>query len=267
MKPRSNQTKSVVPIFEAKDGASPEFVGSGILIGIGTARFLISAAHIFDSNVPKSHFIPLDGELVQIRGHGRISTPPEKGRFYDLNDCVFIKLEEPFISSFERSGLFLSASLIEMSDVTSENDVYVFSGFPAALESRDVEAVAVSRSCLGSQPQSTRIYRKCGCSRESHIVISNPTNNWTDSDEKKLRSNNELEGMSGGGVWKMLNDSLEMPELVLVGIIIEHHKRLGAVVGVRINGIVECIREIYPDLDRFLPMSSILNVILQDTEK
>jgi hypothetical protein len=129
----------------------PEFVGSGILLEVGAARFLISAAHVFDSDRPKTRFVPVEGELIQIRGKGRVTTPPKGDRSNDQNDCVFINLEEPLISRIEKSNLFLSVRSVEMNDVSTEDDFYLFSGFPSPLEKRTDESVSLSRSCLVSQ--------------------------------------------------------------------------------------------------------------------
>jgi hypothetical protein len=74
--------------------------------------------------------------------------------------------------------------------------------------------------------------------------------------------------MSGGGVWKVLNFG-ELPiELALVGVVIEHHKhQWGAMIGVRINGIMECIRETHPELDGLIPTSSTMDVLLRNTDE
>jgi hypothetical protein len=166
----------------------------------------------------------------------------------------------------EESESFLGVDSVHMSDVSSSNDFYVFSGYPSSLEKRSVDQVLMIRSCLASNPCDPRIYRKCQCSDASHIVISNPTRNWTDSSLVKIKSFESLGGMSGGGVWKILFDSQPSVKMVLVGIVIEHHRTWGAIVGVRINGIMECIRASYPELGSLIPRSETLDVILQDTD-
>src|SRR6478672_11642276 len=110
--PEFEETRAVMPLFRTKPDKFPETVGSGILLTIGDHLFLISAAHVLDC--PDPLLIPCDGSLVELRGSGRISVPPESGRKNDRHDCGFVCIEPTLAAQLVDTGYCLSAGEIEM---------------------------------------------------------------------------------------------------------------------------------------------------------
>jgi hypothetical protein len=263
----SELTKCIVPILELTSNGEAGPIGSGILVRVAHERFLITAAHVADFNSTTGLYLPCGQKIKRIAGQGRCTVPPANGRKHDMCDSCFIRLNPDFADEVDQGFTFLSPDSIEMSDFTSDDDHYLISGFPSERQHYDpvLEFYMGRRNGFVSYPASKRIYRKCGCRRRSHIVLGNPTENFSDLEGNRAKTTS-LECMSGGGVWKIEYPYFDEPYLSLVGIIIEHHKRWGVVVGVRINGVMEMIRETHPELSRFIPESSTLTIVPQDSD-
>ena len=254
-------TDFVCPIIGSTESGVPEFLGSGVLLQVGSETFLATATHVFTQNKNQRIFCETNNRFEQLTGDLVGARADEGGE-----DVAVMHLS---ISALDKIGdcyLALPCCFIEMNDVTNQNDDYLFTGFPQNLQISRLDDLCLrsQRLAFAGKPSANRTYRKCQVTPTSHIVIDYTQQRVVNSEAEVLETSPVLHGMSGGGVWKCFQNDLEdlPPSLRLVGIIIEHHRRSGlnALVASRINFALETIRAEFPPLTEYIPVSRTLAV-------
>jgi len=254
-------TKCICPLWEATDRDRPKLAGTGTLLDFGTARFLITAAHVIDhdnTSVIQPYFF--DGSKLAELPTGFVHTPmPASGsREDDRIDISFLRLDDTTANLLAQTFFFLPFSCIDAKDKISPSRHYMFSGYPTSrsrLSSpRDHKMKATAHS-FTSHTLSTHAIQESGFDPEMHIVVDFKRNEMMNEDGKIVTAP-DPDGISGGAVWYgdgVLSKWPTGESLHLVGIGIANPTRPSALVGTRIHFVLEGIRAKYPDLSEFLP--------------
>lgn len=243
--------KTVCPLWTRRVKGY-DLVGSSVLCGVGEETFLISAAHVLDQGNENlfigtpSGFFELTDQVVRSIGRG------QDDRF----DVGFIRLNKDLVSQLSAYAR-IPAGWSDRDISISGRQWYRIFGCPW----RKVEKNAytfypqVYHFDLQSSPAENHVDRT---SPETHIALEFIPRKMLDGANRQITAPN-LEGVSGGPVWKFIQTTQTTPEgravatFTLAGIAIEHRRDDRLVVATRIFAPMEAIRSLYPELSQFIP--------------
>lgn len=261
-------TKTIIPIIGSTETGNPCPVGSGILLAVGSERFLITAAHVLDENKITSLYLPGESELIEISGPARQSRPPKNDRSLDHLDTAYVHLSDEIVCRISKVFWFLSPEFIDVSDVSTEGKHYMFTGYPhKAIEpSRRKRKISAQLHSYTDLASGGEVYARVNANPDLNIVINFDAKQAKDENGRTVTPK-ERRGMSGGGVWNAVSGPrvLGMPNVRLCGVAIEHHKKHKCLVATKINFVLESIRADFPALSELLPVSETLDVVMGDS--
>lgn len=253
------------PIYGPDSGRDrPKLIGSGVLLDFAKARFLITAAHVYDwfeENESKM-YVPGIGEggkgLVEMHGQFiKASLPASGKRDDDKYDWACIRLDNELADQIAVVRYFLPFPLIDVDDRSKPGDRYLFAGYPCNREKQDFGKGLVQPapwSFLGSAVDHRRTIAR-GFQPEHHIAVRFQREGVTDEDGKNGVFP-KATGMSGGPVWRGAGphrDWLKTTQVKLVGIGIEAREKDKLMIGVRIHVITDSIAVQYADIAALVP--------------
>jgi hypothetical protein len=263
-------TNTIIPILGSTEQGQPCPVGSGILLGVGKERFLITAAHVLDENKITTLYLPGNAELIELSGQSRQSKPPENNRDLDTLDTAYIHLSGDIVSRINQGYWFLPPQLVDINDISTLGKHYMFTGYPhkalgTAYRTRKIVGQLHSYTDRASD---AAVYAEVNANPTSNIAINFDAKRAKD-DKGRTVTPKERQGMSGGGVWNF-SDGAQLPGLPkirLCGVAIEHHKKGKCLVATKINFVLESIRFDFPALSQLLPTSMTLEVVVEDKSR
>jgi hypothetical protein len=194
---------SVVPVFKVEKLGRVAFEGSGVLLSRGNARYLFSAAHVFDHCQRRP--VLLDGGLggAVLTNEPYVTNPPEGGsRDDDTFDIGAVLLTDAEAASLGESR-FHELPQGDVPPADRDFTVLVLIGFPAALQEYDTSAgrhvMQQTSTRLGyAEP---RAYELTGLHPDTHLLVGYRERNIVESGHRG--SPTHLRGNSGGGVWRL----------------------------------------------------------------
>ncbi len=237
-----------VPILAwARDGL-PVLQGSGILLKVADAGFLVSAAHVLTDVVRDGRglFIGLaDGvDILSLEGLDTQVSTDER----DI-DVAFVRLPPELDGRISQHRPFLRLDQVDTARRSPEKGLYIVAGFPR----RDTQTDG-SRRVIDAKPfcLSTTLYDgdwddfTVGTS----IVLS--YTRMVIDERGDLARPPPLEGVSGCGIWRVVGEHHPTPghwdvtSIRLAGI---EHSVVGPVIkGLLAFRLVDWIRQNHPDL-------------------
>lgn len=129
-------------------------VGTGLLLGVGAHRFLITAAHVLDANeAGETDYCDLatygQGETVVLNGESfRTAVPKGKTRFANRLDIGFLRLDDASAKQIGEDR-FLSPANCDLDDTGRKHALYGALGYPACLKAVLVLAVGAGSTLAG----------------------------------------------------------------------------------------------------------------------
>jgi len=253
-RPRS----ALCPLFRPLRDAVEQFA-SGVLIQIGSARFLLTVAHATDETDIE---IPGKSGLIPLAGHFAYTRVPISGRrATDAYDIAFVRLDDSLHSYLHQDLAFLDADDADMADVMSIGNAYSVIGFPARRSSARANSVSTRLLTLTGTGVDRSRFEKLEFSPRNHVLLSFRRKKAFDFTSRRRMIQCLPEGMSGGGIFawsKNLPDLAHVAQPKLVGIVHSYYESESVFVGTRLHCYLRCIRDQHPDL----PM-----VIKSHTEK
>jgi hypothetical protein len=238
-------------LFRGRKNRPPEAIGTAVLLRVGSARLLLTAAHVVDEFQDEDMLILGNGRLEGIRAKGvRIDPPVGKGRQEDPYDVGVLRVDVDHPLTLD--GDFLSPAAIGIEEPLTESSTYLALGYPVKKTvvdsvARKVEPWPVKYVGARSAPQA---YNRLGLHHSTHVLL--------DFDQKRtvtdegIRAVMKPNGMSGGGVWWWRNPGpasrYELPEARLTAILIEHRRGPKLLVATRVRYHIALIRKHWPDL-------------------
>ena len=242
---------AICPIFRDVISRLEQF-GSGVLLRIGAAHFMLTAAHVFDEMENHSLSIPSKDGFDGLSGVWAGTRIPKAGkRQNDRYDVCYIRLDPSVVESLHDDLLFLDAEDCDPFDTTAKNDCYTMIGYPARKsETRDTTVSTFLISLSGDGVDDGR-YELLNRERKSHILVQHRRNKALSYSTTKRTQSPHPVGMSGGGVFawdKSLPRLSALKQPRLVGIITEYHASQNVFVSTRLGLHLWAIHRNNPDL-------------------
>jgi hypothetical protein len=242
---------AVCPIFRDLKSGIEQF-GSGVLVRIGDAHFLLTVAHVMDEietgvlMIPsKSGFIPLSGLVAG-------SKLPESGfRKDDRYDIAYVRLDAEVVSEIHDDFLFLNADDSDAFDETASKDAYTIIGYPARRSGTEGNIAYTDQFSLSGEGVADSRYGLLGCNPRHHILVQCRRNRTVRYSDMRRQQFPLPEGLSGGGVFAWDKDlpklsALKQPKLI--GILTEYHRQKNVFVGTRLGCYLTVIHQADPTL-------------------
>jgi hypothetical protein len=241
---------SAVPLYRgAGRHRSPNLIGTGFPVHIGTRKILLTAAHVVACLENEHFYIPNGPTLEPFDGRIRRIGTSNGNRYDDEIDLALIDLDE---EQSKRLSRYVCVRIAEMEFPTFRVEpqvLYSFIGYPASRNKAKHRVTELTPTLLRFRgiPIAVDQYRKFGRSFETHLIM--------EFDGKSAMGPNGIQippspkGLSGAPVW-MLGSIPELvdgsPKPLLAGMAIENKR--GGLVAVRMWLILQIIRTIYPEL-------------------
>lgn len=228
-------------------------VGSGVLISVCEARYLITAAHVIsESGKLDNRFVMIEDNAVPPRGQAVWSKIPlGRSRNEDKFDIAVIRLDSDVADLLSTQHSFLDYELIGINWKSQPAESLFCFGFPASKTrawtgSKTIRAKPyIYRSHINDEFD----YVKSEFDANIHLPI-----HYDGMVQSKKRKGSQLaqkfHGMSGGGVWVNSLDELEQGSR-LVGLMIEG-PRIGGrrvLIGTHINLAIAVIQQRFCNTD------------------
>ena len=209
---------SVLQLFLWEDHpqSSPKPIGSSVLVKVKNAVFIFSAAHVLANFKDKMIWIGAANNVAPLQGEHRLSLTgrPEMGDHQ--NDPIDAAVDLlPVDSSCHLSAHALDVSAIDTGNSNAQEARYLLLGYPANRTETDrrKKAILSERKPLVFQEVPAEDYAKIGYERQTYLLLR--YRNELKSVRGKHRARN-LQGSSGGGIWRFDPHSNSTPNLVAI---------------------------------------------------
>ena len=242
---------SICPIFLERNENVVEQVGSGVLVTISEAIFLLTAAHVVDWSEQGALCIPSNAGIVPIEGSvASLETPKGVTRSKDKIDLAYYKLSKSLAASLHQSLYLLERSDLWLTDNTLDDDVYTFSGFPVSKSRSKEETVSTELFSYSGHAAIDEKYENLGYDKDTNIVINYRLRKSVSPDGVKINPPHPR-GISGGGIFRWSKDVARRPQELrrsLVGIAHTYLKSKNCLIGTRLDLYYQLIAQNNPDL-------------------
>jgi hypothetical protein len=239
-----------LPLFAGRRDRAPQLVASGIVLEVGTSRFLITATHVLRDWPGVSIsigdlFFEIRGDRVTIHSEGC-----EPGSDDDKLDISLLRLEAGLAERIEADQVLMIADL-DLSASAVGQDCFLMSGYPERRnrDGLDGESFTVRAYSLLMYDGDEALYQALGLDAQAHLALPFDPNDTWDMERQVAAPN--FQGISGGGLWRIQSDDASpLRETRLAAIAVEQHRkgRHRHVLATRVRLILTAVHERYPDL-------------------
>lgn len=239
-----------VPLFVGVRDREPQLVASGLILEIGTSRFLITATHALRAWPGIS--ISASETLVEIQGDGvTIHTEGcEPGSESDKLDVSVLRLDRR-IAELVAADQVLSIADLDLSASAVGQDSFLMSGYPER-RNRDGltgDSITVHAYSLLMHDGDEGLYQALGLDTQAHLALPfDPNDTW--DVERQVTAPN-FQGISGGGLWRVPSgDAAPLRATRLAAIAVEQHRKgpHRHVLATRVRLVLAAVHERHPDL-------------------
>lgn len=236
---------SVVPIFHDSTRDEIEQVGSGIVLDVGGELFILSAAHVFDTEEEQNLYIPTAEKIEAMTGtiSGGVM-PPNGERKHDRVDMAYFHLAPEWREKLQPNTSPASVDDLLLTDEVETGNIHTFVGYPWRKTTKRGNVFQGDRTSYTGHILPPDIYAKLGYSRFANVLVR-LRRNKTDSTRYGPGSPApHPEGVSGGAVlaWpSRLLERVDSPKLKLAAIAHTYHERDHCVAGTR---VISCVMAI-----------------------
>ncbi len=242
---------AVCPIFRESD-CGPLQIGSGVLLKVAEAHFLLTAAHVTDERQTHTLLVPAQGGFVNLFGLFLESKLSSSGsRNDDKLDVAVVRLSDGLVSRLHDRLLFLDHEDCDLADVTQSGDSYTIIGYPARKSGMDGNSVFTDEFSLSGEGVADGRIEQLGLDVRRHVIVQFRKNRSVHYSTMLKSQPPHPEGMSGGGIFAW---SKELPRLSalaqprLVGILTEYHEQKNIFLGSRLSAHLMAIHRNDPSL-------------------
>jgi hypothetical protein len=249
--------RRVCPLYTFDSRNRFHISGSGVPFRAGDFRFMLTAKHVcFDSSKGPIPLFTMGSEEPRALLGRRGAWEHTPGNTPDIDLCV-IALDKDLANDLE--GAYQFATPAETSNTMEKTPGihYLIAGYPAERNpirpGRSIAPLATHlvtgdiRHTAGALP---------GKSDDYHFLLVHPGKNIPSQAGGRFRVP-KVQGMSGGGVWRL---EIDIPRKLatspsLVGIGIEYHKAKRVFVATRVRAAIPLVNDLFR-LERGLPLDS-----------
>jgi hypothetical protein len=238
------------PVYIPDKHQNPSFLGSAIFLEIGPAHFVLSAAHVFDHRHTANLYVHGANGLVLLQGDFTRLFRPGVTPNDDYIDISIARLPRETADEVSPDA-FLMWKELDHSVPQVTRDIFFTLGFPItkqqnSLQGSEIRAAAFRMAgleCFGTAYQSLSLDP-----RASLLVGFNKKQMW---DARGKVTAPDLNGMSGGGVWRVGPRLLSVDRApVLSAIVVECRQKATPkhILSTRIQPILGAIASRYRDV-------------------
>lgn len=242
---------AICPVFR-ETAVGPEQIGSGVLLNVSDAYFLLTAAHVTEERKRRALLIPAKSGFVNLCGLFIESViPRDKSRNEDKLDVAVVRLSPDLVNRMHDNLLFLDHEDCDLADQTTAGDVYTITGYPARKSERRDNAVSTDLFSLSGDGVADKRFEQLALDRRRHIIVQYRLSRAIHYSTMQKSRPPHPEGMSGGGIFAW---SKELPKLSalgqpkLAGIVTEYHQHKNIFVGTRLSAYLIAIHRNDPTL-------------------
>lgn len=238
-----------VPVYAWARGGLPVVEGSGVLLKIADAGFLVSAAHVMAGVIKDGRglFMGLADE-ADILNLGGLDVQVSDDR--DHVDVAYMRLPASVVDTISAHRPFLRLDQVDTARRRPEKGMYIVAGYPRGQTQADGETGVIHSKpyCL-----STTLYDgDLANSKEGTSIVLSFTPHWVVEDNGDSVRPPAMLGISGCGIWRMVGEQHPTPghwDATLIRLAgIEHGTVGNAIKGLLAFRLVDSIRQNHPDL-------------------
>ncbi|MCG3147723.1 MAG: hypothetical protein PCFJNLEI_01164 [Verrucomicrobiae bacterium] len=255
----------VCPLYGVDDRGNPLLIGSAVLLQIADAHFLLTAAHVLDTNARSTLYYGVGGPLQVLEGVAHKSGLSDgTSRDEDRNDVGFMELKPRIAAHLSHGHRFLNVCHLQPNEAVRPSSIYELRGYPETRSKRNPTTKKVRPGPFSylASPAGTSRYAALHVGPRSHLLLRFERKNSFNETGQRFTAPLP-HGMSGGGVWKRRLDS-QGDDLLqtgwLVGIAMEYDAQENVIVATRISLFLEAIRARFPGLANEIPKCHTLRV-------
>lgn len=244
------------PLFSSGLGGRPELVASGVILQVAAARLLITASHVA-TDWPGFAIVASD-KLSIVAGHWTTlrTIGSEPGTTADKADISIIRLEPELADRIPRREI-LQLTDVDWDSPVIGRDPFLLSGYPERRNRGGLRADTFRARAytLLLHDANEVLYAAVGADPVASAVLPfEPSEVWT-IDGQVTAPN--LQGISGGGLWRIPINDGPLGNTRLAAIAVEQHPkgRHRHVLATRIRGILRAIHDLHPDLRAALELA------------
>jgi hypothetical protein len=241
--------KSVRPIYGSKMDGSPYHIGSCVLIDVGGAKYLVTAAHVIDHNEETTLYVSGDNDLIQLEAEALLTSHVSGDRRNDKLDIAVLPLSSHIADQLGEIVFVDESSMIRTS--CDSNKYYMALGFPNSKNKKinNIEKKVTQNPFVYSSGLilDDDVFREIGANRAQHYLL-NFSSKYSKDENGNMVNSIEPKGASGGALISIegVNDLLSYrPDSEctgrLAGILIENHKRQKVILATKMSLVLHII--------------------------
>ncbi len=245
----ANTALKVTPIISRQNPPVVDNLGSGLFMQIDGDYFLVTAGHLLNLQDWKDLLVPgNNNQMVWL--NGIIATTFDKPNLTSTIDFAVLKFSQRQIKHLVNGhyGTIKSHHIL-INHIIKYDTNYVIAGYPVnGIKKKYGQPVYTPIPFkFVTFPVHTKKYRRNGFNPLHHILLKYQRK-LKPFQSKQLRTTKEVTGISGSGLWfvpdwnKLRNG---VPPFYLTGIMIENHKHKGFLAALRIDFVIEAIRQVF----------------------
>jgi len=238
------------PVYIPDSREKPSFLASAVFLEIGSARFAISAAHVFDHRQGSNLYVHGRDDLVLLHGDfTRLFRPGVAPKDDDI-DISIVRLS-PDIADEIAPDAFLTWKELDHSVPRVTRDIFFTLGYPITKQKNSLQDDAIHAAAFrmaGLECPETA-YQSFSLDPRASLMVGFDKKQMWDANGKVTAPN--LNGMSGGGVWRVGRKLLAVErDPLLSAIVIQCRQKTTPkhVLATRIQPILGVIASKYPDV-------------------
>ena len=244
-----------------------QIIGSGVFVVVDKQYFLISSAHVINTNVVKTMRVSDGKDLFTLKG--RIANTVVENKENDEIDIVVFKLEDETVENIKTKFNFMNLHNLELNHKISDKREYYLFGYPnewtsTFYESEDNKGYIPNPLILRVKSKSGKFIKVPDYKKNSKIIVDYHNNDYENKLDSKYSTLPDPKGMSGCGLWYMpMKENIIDSEkhIKLVGIATDFYFQDNAITVTVIDIIAEVLRQRF---DVNVEQSQLIKVNLVD---
>jgi len=233
------------PLFALTSRKGAELLGSGVVIGAGIVRYVLTASHLVNQVGSSGLMIGLGDEMLEVRGKRWCVTTANavSGTDSDRIDVTVIRLDEDAAGHYPEDAVTPVAAL-EIDPAPDIRNPLLLLGYPCSKHKRALREHTFEAKAYSVVVDEVDLveYATLTTDRSAHLALSLDRKDvWLPGGQRTAPS---LNGMSGSGVWRMsVYGDGPASSVRLAGLFVEHYQksRIKHVIATRLTPVLAVV--------------------------